>query len=737
MELNCLVSSSTLRSSERLVRFLRYVVEQKLAGNGDQLKESVLAVEIFDRETTYDSRVNAIVRVEARRLREKLAQHYAGAGRDSKIVISLPKGSYAPVFTLAAGATPPSPRLGNSPAGQSWTPRMAMGAIAIAALFGILVTVPLTRWLGSRGNSATPSLRRLTSDSGLTFQPALSPDGKLVAYSSDRGGDGSLDIWLQQVSGGLPLRLTDNPADDVEPAFSPDGTAIAYRAEGEDAGVYLVPALGGKRVRLAAGGYRPRFSPKGNLVAYWTGERTFRTAEIFLVPAGGGKPVQFRPEFSYAAYPIWSPDGEHIAFVGSKGPGLREETNSDDWDWWVAPLADGPAVPLAARKTFEEHALGPPEAEWAHLRIVPGFWAASGHLVFSARSGDRTNIWRLPISSKGWRVSGPPERLTFDAGRENHPSPAADGAFVFSVLTRKSDVWALPLKADTAESPGALVRLTSGDADYLWPMISRDGNRLTFVSNRTGSCDVWVKDIREGRTTAVTASREEKSAPILSPDGSKVAFSASRFSEPLPDSIFVVPAAGGPITPLCSDCGEPRAWFPDGTSLLYQKLLPHGDFLVGSLDLAGRATTLLRSSESALFSSSISSDGKWLALVVRTPPNDHRIVVVPLRDRSPAARSEWVSVSEPGVWVDKPRWSSSGHLLYYISDQDGFICIWVSRLDPATKRPLGPPKAVAHFHTSNHSIENIYRLEFSVAVDKLVFNLGETSGNVWLAPAAK
>jgi dipeptidyl aminopeptidase/acylaminoacyl peptidase len=94
-------------------------------------------------------------------------------------------------------------------------------------------------------------------------------------------------------------------------------------------------------------------------------------------------------------------------------------------------------------------------------------------------------------------------------------------------------------------------------------------------------------------------------------------------------------------------------------------------------------------------------------------------------------------VTEPGPWVNKPRWSPNGNLLYYVSDQDGFACIWARRLDPVTKNPVGEPQAVVHFHSGHNSLDTAYGMELSVADNKLVFNLGEGSGNIWLAPSAR
>ena len=99
-QLDRLLASSGFANAGRMSRFLRFVVEQSLAGEGERLKEYVIGVEVFDRDANYDPRVDSIVRVEAARLRTKLTEYYAGEGREDAIVLTLPKGGYAPVVQI-------------------------------------------------------------------------------------------------------------------------------------------------------------------------------------------------------------------------------------------------------------------------------------------------------------------------------------------------------------------------------------------------------------------------------------------------------------------------------------------------------------------------------------------------------------------------------------------------------------------------------------------------------------
>ncbi len=99
------------------------------------------------------------------------------------------------------------------------------------------------------------------------------------------------------------------------------------------------------------------------------------------------------------------------------------------------------------------------------------------------------------------------------------------------------------------------------------------------------------------------------------------------------------------------------------------------------------------------------------------------------------AENEWIPVTDGSTFEDKPRWAPDERMIYFTSDRDGFGCLWALRLDPTTKHSAGPTLPVYHFHTTRRSLLNtrVLRLEIAVARDKIVFKVGEITGNIWLA----
>src|SRR5271155_3924928 len=97
-QLEGILGSSGFAKKDRLSRFLRFVVERKLAGRAHELKETVVGFEVFDRPANYDPKQDSIVRTEAGRLRARLAEYYLGEGKSDAFVIELPRGGYVPIF---------------------------------------------------------------------------------------------------------------------------------------------------------------------------------------------------------------------------------------------------------------------------------------------------------------------------------------------------------------------------------------------------------------------------------------------------------------------------------------------------------------------------------------------------------------------------------------------------------------------------------------------------------------
>ena len=598
---------------------------------------------------------------------------------------------------------------------QSWI------RLASILSFLLVLAVGLAWWLLRPVPAVQgPLLRRLTFDSGLSTDPALSTDGKLLAYASDRSGEGNLDIWVQQIAGEEPMRLTRDPSDDSEPSFSPDGSKVAFRSERAGGGLYVVSALGGEARLLVKEGRSPRFSPSGDEIAYWTGNPNDpRTGKIFVAPVSGAGARQLAAEFRGAAKPVWLPDGKHLAFAGTRES--REYI-------YVAALDGRAASPTGLYQVLQDQNLSPVGRFPTVCPTVGNRW------IFGASLGDSVNLWQVAVSPGKWLVAGIPQRLTSGTGLESQPSADSGGRVVFVSHREGSHIWRLPVLANEGKISGELQQLTRGEVSDIWPHSSSSGKQIVFVSNRTGSNQVWQEDLDSGKEVALTATRNALDEAIITRDGTRVAYAENIDGKRW--TTYVVPATGvGVPENVCDDCGFVEDWSPDGTRILGSSRGESGS-IFWLLDLpSGKKIELLRDLKRILYQGRFSPDGRWICFRAIDATNGNRLMIAPFRP-SEIPSQEWIAVTDYTPYEGKPRWSPNGNLLYFSSMRDGFRCIWAQPLAPATKLPQGRPFPVYHSHDPHRSLSSILnegRWELCVARDALIFAMGERTGNIWLA----
>jgi Tol biopolymer transport system component len=601
--------------------------------------------------------------------------------------------------------------------------RQWMGALMTGAAIVAIGALLLGTWgwiTGSPpGGGPRPFLTRLTSDLAWTGYPAISLDGKILAYASDRSGEGNLDIWVQQIPDGPPHRLTRHAADDVDPSFSADGGRIAFQSSRLEGGIYVIPTLGGEERLVAARGFSPRFSPDGNWIAYGVAEQG--GSQIYVAPAAGGPATPVADGFYRAQAPVWSPDGRSLLFWAQR---RREVAPEGNVDWYVAAIPGGSPVPSEARGVLLREGL-----QAVQGLPFPDAWVSAGsRIIFHGNVGDSSNMWQVGISPDSRHISGTPQRVTFGTTDEAAASVASDGRMVFISRTTGADIWSLPIDANLGRVQAPRQRVTQDAADDYDPTLSDDGATLVFRSRRAGRFGVVLRRLGTNAETVLTRMPADH-YPAVSRDGARVAYSF-RQNGKMP--IFVVAASGGAPEQVCDDCGEVEEWSADGGQIVY--VTAHDPSGVGLLKIgSSHDNGWLRHPGYGIYSPRLSSDGGWIAFNGRTDRHaPARVFVAKVQASVVAPEKDWIVVSND---ADAPAWSPDASLLYFWSDLDGSPCLWAQRLDPVTKQPAGVPLSIQHFHSRGLlSWKNLYlgAPDIAVARDKIVFNLGEQSGNIWM-----
>lgn len=522
-------------------------------------------------------------------------------------------------------------------------------------------------------------LTQLTFDGGYSGTPALSPDGTLLAFASDRAGDGNLDIWVQPVAGGTAVQVTRDEADERMPVFSPDGGRIVFRSERDDGGVYSVPALGGDARLIVAGGLSPRLSPDGRQLAYWTGSfigfgRAPGSYHTYVVEAAGGTPREIEG-FTNSRFPVWSPDGRSLIVSASQA----EVPDVDTYDWWVVPIAGGQPVATGAgallgRATSDGGAAASPSA-WTGDRVLTSW---------------RGDLWAVVLDGPGPTATAI-ERLTFGPGSEIEPAAAADGTVAFADSAESVNIWSLPIETDRARVLGDVRRVTKGSGPFVRATLSADERWAAFNGPGRPSMTLQVQELATGRIRDLGIVPGANFGPVISPDGQRVAYIAPG------DELRTVAVSGGAPATLCRGCQEAGDWTRDQRHVAVV-MKTGGTTALGLADVATAEVTALASSGdgASLNRPTLSPDNHWIAF--REMTARQQVFVASFTGPRPLPRDAWFAIGPPERDIRPIGWSPNGRMLYLFSARDGFRCLYVQSVDSATGRPVGEPALVKHLH---------------------------------------
>jgi len=479
-------------------------------------------------------------------------------------------------------------------------------------------------------------------------EPAIAPDRSEIAFAS--GGD----LWSVPASGGDARLLVSHAANESHPVYSPDGRTLAFVSDRTGGGdIYLLTLANGDVRRLTfddGNELLDGWSRDGQWIYYSAGSREIAGNDIYRVRAAGGMPMpvsadRFTNEFAAAV----SPDGQTIAFSArGNGPGQwwrKGHSHLDESEIWI--------MRGLSTTGYEKIVDRGAKNFWP-------MWSADGRSVYfmSDRSGAE-NIWVKPLS-------GQPRQITqFRAGRVLWPDMSKDGRTI--VFERNFGIWALDVETGrAAEVPirrrGASIgpvtehlTLTTGFTDLA---LSPDGRKVAFVTRG----EIFAASARDGGDAArVTRSLARDSQLTWAPDSRRIAYVSERDEV---QHLFLYDFTAASETQLTKDAkGDDAPKFsPDGQMLAFVR----DDKSVVVMDMASRQERVVAQGYISASPRNLtwSSDSKWVAYLGLSTRSFRNAYLVP------AAGGESRAVSAiPNANTSVLSWSPDGTFLVFNTSQ--------------------------------------------------------------------
>ncbi|HVS03255.1 MAG TPA: protein kinase [Thermoanaerobaculia bacterium] len=528
------------------------------------------------------------------------------------------------------------------------TPWLAAAAAASAGVALLLLLVP------RHAPSEPPAVSYLTY-SGRDSAPAVSPDGRLVAFTSSR--DGTHRIWLKQLAGGSEAPLTAGP--DHRPRFAPDGASLLFvRDQGDGTtALYRVATLGGEPRKVLDDVGAADWAPDGESIVYVRrGDRAGRQVSFSLElvrPDGSGARVLAEDLGGVLTTARWSPDGERIAVI-------RAGTQSGTPHALLVLDRDGRELASTSLGTQGVGSLS---------------WTADGRAILfpllSAISagGAPTGSSRLQL----WRPgSGRSRTILRLADPTLAAVPAGAGRLVLEAVSPRQS-----LREESLDGSAPPRWLTRGHSTDRQPAYSPDGDSIVFSSYRGGNLDLWTVDRHSGAVRRLTDDPTEDWDPAFTPDGRHVVWSSRRGGH---FEVWMAGRDGSGARQVSRDGvdAENPTVSPDGAWIVYNSGNPGGP---GVWKVRSNGRDAMHLAEGATLVPEVSPDGRHVLYLVNPQLLQRAIRVVRLEDGAAVdfeIELELRRGSLDALDVGRARWMPGGDAIAFLAyDEDGVAGIFV------------------------------------------------------------
>jgi len=397
--------------------------------------------------------------------------------------------------------------------------------------------------------------QRLTDVAAFKESPAVSPDGKMVAFVSIVAG--WRQIWIRLLAGGSLLQLTRDEADHLDPRWAPDSSTLIYftppASESDDGIVWEIGALGGW--------------PRQIISSMVAGDISHDGQRIAVVQPGD----------SQMALVVASRDGSRVDPVAQLPDPVAQLPDSNVARLRWAP--DDRSIAIHRRNSFDFNGsidiyhVDTGQCQMAVSgSLLEGFaWLPDGSGVVYSSSRGSTLLYPPVFNLRSIRLDGSGDRqLTFGDQSYVQPDVPVSGKLVTARITSRSDIWKIPVGGTPAENTSGAIRVTRQTGQVQVPSVSPDGREVVFVSDTGGHTNLWIARTDGSSTRPITFETDPSIAigvPVWSPRGDQIAFVRADAGMA---ATWTVRPDGRALRQIVRGWGP--AWSSDGRWLYYWRL---------------------------------------------------------------------------------------------------------------------------------------------------------------------